>query len=790
MKHYGDITKLHGDTLPVVDIITGGSPCQDLSVAGKRAGLAGERSGLFMEQIRIIKEMRNNDKRNGRADVDIRPRYMVWENVPGALSSNKGEDFRAVLEEAARVAEESAFIPEPPKEGWHNSGCIMGDGFSMAWRITDSQFWGVPQRRRRICLLVDFNGESAPDILFDSCDGGETEETDSNEAVADSRTEPRQEVCAVSEGMSRDSYKGSEKGERTPDSTESCIGSTSKCLNSWDVQSKHVQPESGIAESLYSGECRYGGGESYVMQESLSFQERAGKPGGGKGILIQHEHVGALSTQNIQSVLAGMCLNDQGGSQISVSENVTATLRSEEHGHQPIVFDASRRHDYQPFGDVSETVQAAYGTGGNNQPLVLEGEIPAAYGISAYESNSMKSSNPHSGVYKADTARTLDLNGGSPACNQGGIAIVCLEGNGSRDSHKGDGYKVSDSMFTLNTVEVHGVVQAVDCRNGTVSEVNGPLQRGGIGVSLNTNNVVMESDQKEPTIIEMTSTKNTIVEDGTVPTLTARMGTGGNQVNAVCMSMQAIGEYKESEQASALKRRDYKDATDLVVSIGSKDEQVAGTLDASYYKGAGSRNGEERTVVCYGLDRASYNQGENAQFNFSVEEELASSQTAVGPGAVMSTEETYQHVTGAPMASGYQKLGTQEAANDMYVTKNIVRRLTPGECELLQGFPLGWTSIGEWIDGKGKKHKEADSPRYKAIGNSIALPFWQWLADRIVAQYRRKTTMGSLFDGIGGFPLVFQRAGCEPVWASEIEEFCIAVTKKHFPEGEEDVSQL
>lgn len=172
IKHYGDITKLQGDQLPIVDIITGGSPCQDLSVAGKRAGLAGERSGLFMEQIRIVKEMREHDRSIKGADVDIRcvsPRFMVWENVPGALSSGtpKGEDFRIVLEEIARVCEEDAVIPGPPKEGWHPAGCIMGNGWSIAWRVHDAQFWGVPQRRRRIALVADFGGESAPEILFE-----------------------------------------------------------------------------------------------------------------------------------------------------------------------------------------------------------------------------------------------------------------------------------------------------------------------------------------------------------------------------------------------------------------------------------------------------------------------------------------------------------------------------------------------------------------------------------------------------------------------------------------------
>ena len=166
MKHLGDITKINGAEIEPVDVITAGSPCQDLSVAGKRAGLAGERSGLFMEQMRIIKEMREHDAASGRTDEFIRPRYMVWENVPGALSSNKGEDFRAVLEETVKIVQEDADIPGPPKGGWPYSGCIMGDGWSVAWRIHDAQFWGVPQRRKRIALVADFGGGSAPEILF------------------------------------------------------------------------------------------------------------------------------------------------------------------------------------------------------------------------------------------------------------------------------------------------------------------------------------------------------------------------------------------------------------------------------------------------------------------------------------------------------------------------------------------------------------------------------------------------------------------------------------------------
>ena len=171
MIHLGDITLINGSEAPTVDCIIGGSPCQDLSLAGKRAGLAGARSGLYMEQIRIIKEMREQDVLRGRTDVDVRPRYMVWENVPGAFSTNQGKDFAAVLEEAIRVAEPEAPNVPVPEKGWPTAGCFMGDTWSVAWRVLDAQFWGtsdkpLPQRRRRIALVADFGGLSAPEILF------------------------------------------------------------------------------------------------------------------------------------------------------------------------------------------------------------------------------------------------------------------------------------------------------------------------------------------------------------------------------------------------------------------------------------------------------------------------------------------------------------------------------------------------------------------------------------------------------------------------------------------------
>lgn len=179
MLHVGDITKLNGAELPPVDIICGGSPCQDLSVAGARAGLAGERSGLFMEQVRITKEMRQAEKGRGRTGKDIRPRYLVWENVPGAFSSGepKGEDFRIVLEEIIHVTCPSTYVNRWFSYGWQQAGSIyVGGECSLAWRCLDAQYWGVPQRRKRIFLVADFAGYTAPLLLFDALSSEEDNE--------------------------------------------------------------------------------------------------------------------------------------------------------------------------------------------------------------------------------------------------------------------------------------------------------------------------------------------------------------------------------------------------------------------------------------------------------------------------------------------------------------------------------------------------------------------------------------------------------------------------------------
>lgn len=388
MKHLGDITKIHGDQIEPVDCITFGSPCQDLSIAGRRAGLAGERSGLFVDAVRIIKEMR-------KATNGMYPTFAIWENVPGALSSNGGEDFRTVLEELARVEQPGASIPRPSGRGgrWSKAGAIAGSGWSLAWRQLDAQYWGVAQRRKRIALVADFRGQRAAEILF----------------------------------------------ERT-----SLSGNPGKSIKAWEATPGHSQ----------------------------------------------ESHSGCDRTS------------------------------------EKVIYDARGNGD------------------GRTCPTIT----------------------------------------------------------GDHEN------RITD--YTAIAIERH-----------TFNE-------------------------------------------------------------------QSFSHYKESEKCSTLKAK--------VGNIG---------------------NGSECLVA--------------------------------------------------------EK-----------IIRWIVRRLTPVECERLQGYPDGWTDIGEWVDSKGKKHKYADSPRYKALGNSIALPQWFWIAQKMKPYLSENATLGSLFDGIGGFPLVWQRAYGEGTarWAGEIEEFPMAVTKRRFGE--------
>lgn len=362
MIHLGNISEVSGSEIEPVDIITFGSPCQDMSVAGKREGLGGNRSSLFYEAIRIIKEMR--EATNGKY-----PRYIVWENVPGAFSSNKGEDFRAVLTEICKVKEADVSVPKPSK--WENAGRIMGEGFSIAWRLLDAQYWGVPQRRQRIYLVADFDGGSAGKILFES------------------------------EGLSGYSAQGFKSWQDAANGITESVGETGSDSLMFENHSQDTRYRGplAVAQTVSSTYGTGGNNQPFVLQTPKTLKIRCGCEGGGKGALIQ--------------------------------DDLSATL------------------------------------GTNNDQTLFQ---PRAFGVCAKNSNSMKSDNPNSGFYEAETSRTLDANGGNPTCNQGGIAVI--EGNGSRPSHKGDGYKESDVMYTLNATEQHAVAFA-DV-HATLSANDGP----------------------------------------------------------------------------------------------------------------------------------------------------------------------------------------------------------------------------------------------------------------------------------------------------------------------------
>lgn len=556
MKHLGDITKINGAEIEIVDVITGGSPCQDLSIAGKRTGLAGARSGLFMEQTRIVKEMREHDRESGRTGDMVRPRFMVWENVPGAFSSNKGRDFAAVLEEIIRIAEPEAPDIEVPEKGWNTWGGYhdeVGGRWSVAWRVHDAQYWGVPQRRRRISFVADFGGDTAGEILFE-----------------------------------RKSVSGH-------------------------------PAESGTAGERLAGNAE--SGASYAVRI------RGGCDGGGKGALVQEDKSGTLGTGNDQTIF---CLQGNG-------------------------------------------IDRADTAGCNGKG------------------------------WREDTSYTLNTIDRSAVC----AGVRCLT---PWEAQSARVYDQDGAWHSLNANENGGMARdSVLCAGFKAGQ---GAQAGGIGYSEEvspTLTAAPSGTNQTPAVValDMSHACDVIRDCGEIaPSLQARMGTGGNQVPLT-----------------------YQDVT--------------GTLSPGAH--SGSYNGQDAY---------------NDMLLCGATPEVAHALRAKASCAYREDAETYP------------------------VQNMVVRRLTPMECERLQGYPDGWTDIGEWMDSKGKRHKDADSPRYKALGNSIALPFWDFLAKRISSQYLRPVTMGSLFDGIGGFPLVFELHNGKGAarWASEIEEFPIAVTKLRFGE--------
>jgi DNA (cytosine-5)-methyltransferase 1 len=519
MLHVGDITKLDGAKLPPVDVICGGSPCQDLSVAGLRAGLAGARSGLFMEQTRITKEMRKADEQRNVPAHLVRPRYLVWENVPGAFSSSEGEDFRAVIEEIVRIKYSACDVPRPESGRWESAGAVLlGDEFSLAWRVMDAQFWGVAQRRRRIFLVADFGGTTAPEILFkqDSLLGD----------IAQSGG-PRQGAAAPAEGC--------------PDDTGGA------CLTPWDVQSRRIFEETGTWPALYGGE---GGGHGYIQTEEktpIAFAANQRDE-----VRDLHDVAGTVQAQpgmKQQTFVAQplFCLNDQGGERMDVTEDVASTLRAGMGGHPPLVsqpncmngWDTQQSRVFTPEG-VAPTLAGADGGGGRNPA----GLLFAAGVVSKGDGDCFLTPETHT-----------SLTGGGGQAGQGYPCVLTAGFCGSASAEaRGIGYQAECSP-TIKT----GTAPSVLCLNDQggsqmhcSEDITGTLraqehghqplvmatQQGGAeigeGVCPTITSAAGTSGNNQPVLFENHGIDSRYTGPHAVaPTMSARMGTGGNNVPLV-----------------------------------------------------------------------------------------------------------------------------------------------------------------------------------------------------------------------------------------------------------------
>ncbi len=417
VKHLSDINNINGAEIEPVDIITFGSPCTDLSVAGKRQGLNAERSGLFFQAIRIIKEMRG-------ATNEKYPRFAVWENVTGAFSSNGGEDFRCVLEEFCKIKDTDLSVPKSEK--WTKAGEIVGKNFSVAYRTFDAQYWYLPQRRARIYLVADFDGGCASKILFES------------EGVS---------------GYSAESFRAWQEASR-------CFGNCSEETGSGLMFENHSQDTryTGPLEVAQTVSATYGTGgnnQPFVVESAVvpaTLKIRCGGGSGGKGALIQRNKSATLSCNNDQTLF-----------------------------------------------------------------------VPKAYGICGKYSNSMLSDNPNSGFYEAETSRTIDTSNQSPCKNQGGMVVV--EGNGTRPSHHGDGYKESETMYTLNCTENHAVSYGIG--------------RPAMNQGYNARFSFQVEEEKSPTIVAS--------------------GAGGIAHPKYSTSKNSHHTVAEKEKANTLVASDYKD---------------------------------------------------------------------------------------------------------------------------------------------------------------------------------------------------------------------------------------
>ena len=693
MHHVGDITKLNGAKLPPVDVICGGSPCQDLSVAGQRAGLAGERSGLFMEQTRITKEMRNADgQRNVPAHL-IRPRYLVWENVPGAFSSAGGEDFRAVIEEIVRIKYSTCDVPRPDSGRWESAGAvILGNEFSLAWRVLDAQFWGVAQRRRRIFLVADFGGTTAPEILFkqDSLFGD----------TAESRSQRQ--------GTSSSAKRGSDD-------------SGGSCLTPWDVQSRRIFEETGIWPALYGGE---GGGHGYIQTEEKATIAFAANQR--DEVRDLHDVAGALGAQpgmKQQTFVAKplICLNDHGGERMDITEEVTPTLRAGMGGHPPLVpvpnclngWDTQQSRVFTPDG-TSPTLTGADGGGGRNPA----GLVLAAGVVSKGNGDCFLTPEVHTSI-----------TGGGGQVGQGYPCVLTAGfcGNAGAEA-RGIGYQAECSP-TIKT----GTAPSVFCLN----------DQGGsqMHCTKDITGTLRAQEHGHQPLIMATQQGGAEIGGGICPTIPSAAGTSGNNQPVLFDNHAKDCRYTGPLEVAPTVTSTYGTGGNNVPLVGDPVAQeticIAGnTIDREPENGGnglGCQADISYTITT--SDRhAVFSRQRSDKFSENHVIATQSARQHKDATDLVCQPEIFGQSQYGNYAEGCATLcaqgGNNGGGSENLVKGNgrkLIRRLTPLECERLQGFPDGWTLIPG----------TSDSARYKALGNSVAIPCVDFVL-RGIAYFLRK----------------------------------------------------
>ena len=712
MKHLGSVTDVKGNEVDPVDVITFGSPCQDLSVAGKRAGLKhtenGDeettRSGLFMEAVRIIKEMR--EATNGEY-----PRYAVWENVPGAFSSNKGLDFRVVLEELIRIAEPTAVMPEVPKAGWPYADVYCGDGWSLAYRVLDAQYWGVPQRRRRIYLVADFRGQRAGKISFER------------------------------EGLRGYFAQSGSQRKAVAGDAESGIGAADRdgnvcvnVMNPWDSQGNQVHD--GTGNNVYPTLRGCGGAgyqAGYVLADCYGI-DHAITTGGNctaQGPCVYENIQATLKASGVHAVC--YALDQQGGKGgANYAEDVMPTLCSDSHGTpHAVAYGVTTKGNGDAF--ISEERHTSLSTGGGQPgqgyPRAMQ---PVPYTLKIRGGVEVDSAGKAAGkgaLIQKNMSATLGVS------QDQYLFQPCIKTYDARGNGDGDIASTITGDHESRITDYTSVVVEPIAYNG--ENVTSPLnktnpQPGDPCHTLGTDsrNYVVIPIHDQATRF---SGKRGDNSDGKGNGL--GVGNPGDPMNtltsgdrhSVAYSVETFHCVTEEEKTTTLKARDYKDPAVVVYPAYWDGGQTCGTLTANNAGGNQRMPDKDNFNCVISIDRAAFNQGKNALYSPQyLTDGTTPTLVAQGPSAVAHKTEV----------------------------RYIVRRLTPTECARLQGFPDEWghpdvkTELTDeeyafWLNVRNthaaindKAVKEytreqmltwynklhTDSSEYKLWGNGIALP--------------------------------------------------------------------